>query len=294
MSDLSDLLPHLRVLAAFSETGQVTSTAELLGVPQPQVSRSLARVEDLTGLTLRQRDGRTVTPSRAALELGATAAKVLEQLEVTLRDLKNELRGHVSIAFQHSLGETLVPAAIRNYLLEQPGVDFGLVQGSRNDCISALESGRVDVAFIAVNPDSLTLNTTHIYTEELVLAVPEGHPLAERTEVTSGDLTHESLIAMKHGLGLRSTVDSLLEHWGIAPQVAFEGQEISTLLGLVAANLGVAIVPRRNYSLPVTLIPFKNRDATRAIVMITARGRALSLPARLFVESVQRYSPDVS
>jgi len=291
MSDVSELLPHLKVLAAFGETGQVTSTAEVLGIAQPQVSRSLSRVEEITGLTLRLRDGRSVTPSRAALELGATSRALLSSLEQTLNSLKDELRGHVAIAFQHSLGETLVPAAIKNYLLEQPAVDFGLTQGSRQDCITAVESGRADVAFIAVTPDSLTLSTTHIYDEELMLAVPEGHPLAQHTEVTSGDIAGEDLISLRHGLGLRSTIDSLLSRWGIQPNVAFEGQEISTVLGLVAAGLGVAIVPRRPYALPVRLVAFKNRDAIRPIVMVTARGRELPLPARLFVESVQRYSP---
>lgn len=289
MDRLTELLPHLPVIAAFAETGLVTGAADILGIPQPQASRSLSRLESVTGLTLRQRDGRKVSPTAAALELGNTARIVLDQLQVTLANMTTEFRGKIAIAFQHSLGETLVPAVIKKFVTEQPLIDFELIQGSRADCLSAVESGRADAAFIAVVPDSLLLRTQHIYTEELMLAVPHGHRLAERKSITAGDFAGEGLIAMRHGLGLRSTTDSLFDRWGINPPVSFEGQEISTVLGLVAAGLGVAVVPCRNYAAPVALLPFKAKDAHRPIIMTTSRERDLSLAAKLFCDSVARF-----
>lgn len=290
MNTVQELLPYLPVLAAFSQTGLVTGAADVLGIPQPQVSRSLTRAEELTGLKLRQREGRTMIPTGAALELGAVARTVLEQLNSTFANITSEFHGQISIAFQHSLGESLVPSVIKNFVAEQPAVDFGLIQGSRTDCLTALETGRADVAFIAVAPDSLTMRSSHIYTEELVLAVPADHTLASHPSVTAGDIASAPLIAMRHGLGLRSTTDSLFEHWGISPPIAFEGQEISTVLGLVAAGLGVAIVPRRHYAHNVVLLGFKNHDAHRPIVMASSRRHEPSFSTKLFIASVARFT----
>lgn len=290
MKMVQELLPYLPVLAAFSQTGQVTGAADFLGIPQPQVSRSLTRAEELTGLKLRQREGRTMVPTGAALELGAAARTALDQLNETLTNITSEFHGQISIAFQHSLGESLVPSVIKSFVAEQPAIEFALIQGSRTDCLTALETGRADVAFIAVVPDSLTMRSSHIYTEELVLAVPADHRLASHTSVTAGDIASAPLIAMRHGLGLRSTTDSLFERWGIAPSIAFEGQEISTVLGLVAAGLGVAIVPRRQYAHNVVLISFKNHDAHRPVVMASSRRHEPSFSAKLFTASVARFT----
>ncbi|WP_051196447.1 LysR family transcriptional regulator [Jonesia quinghaiensis] len=292
MDSVARLLPHLPVLAAFADTGQVTAASDVLGVPQPQVSRSLAAAEAITGIGLRHREGRTVTPTRAARELGDAANTALRLLGDALAGLDSALRGRISIAFQHSLGEALVPSYIRDFTHAYPAVEFALTQGSRAECLAALDAGRADVAFIAVVPDALAHASKQVAVEELVLAVPRTHHLVGRDDVTSGDLASEHLIALRHGLGLRSTIDALLDRWGVSPRVAFEGQEISTVLGLVGAGLGVAIVPRRTYAHDVVLLPFRHRDASRPILLVTARHRAVGLAPQMFVDLVHRQLHD--
>lgn len=280
------LLPDLPVLAAFAETGQVTATADVLRMPQPQVSRSLARMEGIVGVALRERDGRHVRPSRAARELGAAAAKALDQVGAALTAVTQDVSGDVSIVFQHSLGESFIPRLVRSLTAAYPSVTFTLIQGSRPECLAALDAGRADVGFVAIPPDPVTYSHTHIATEELVLAVSRTHPLASHTTVTSGDLNGEPLILLRHGMGLRTTIDTLLASWGVHATVAFEGQEITTLVGLVGAGLGITIVPRRTYPDDVTLIPFRHDDATRPLVMVTARHRAATRASQLLTDHV--------
>jgi DNA-binding transcriptional LysR family regulator len=284
MDNLQALLPHLPILAAFAEMGQVTGAAEILAVPQPQVSRSLARAEEITGLTLKQRHGREVRPTKDAIRLGEAAKATLTNLENTLNDLRSEVRGSVRLAFQHSLGEHVVPQAISAFVPEHPQVDFTLTQGSRSECLEALEAGKVDAAFIAIIPDSMRLESQILMQEQLVLAVPNSHPLAAKSTIHSDDIADQDLIATRHGLGLRRTTDALLRHWGISPRVTFEGQEISTVLGLVAAGLGITIVPSRAYRHEVTLIPFAHKDAVRDLVLVTSAERTLTTAAARFVE----------
>lgn len=288
MNDVREILPHLPVLAAFAEMESVTGAADLLGMPQPQVSRTITKVEECTGLVLRQREGRSVVPTRAAIELGLTAQSALASLNNSLAELRGGAKGQVRLAFQHSLGEDIVPKAISNFVPTHPGVEFSLVQGSRDECLNALESGRADAAFVAVMPDSLAVTATVIKKEELALAVPKHHRLAGSHEVDPEALRSEPYIALRHGLGLRRTTDSILGRWGINPRIAFEGQEISTVLGLVAAGLGVAIVPYRPHNHDVALVRFKKRDAYRDLVLVTQNGRTLSTPAKLFVSTVRR------
>lgn len=284
MNKIREMLPHLPALAAFVQTGQVTAAADVLGLPQPQISRSISRLEQLTGLELKSRQGRGVTPTRAAIELGSVTSQFLQQLTETLGGLASELHGTVSLSFQHSLGESLIPHLVKTFLEAHPSVGFTLTQGSRDECTAAVESGRSDIAFVAGVPDSLIFRSTVLYTEELVLAVPHDHELANHPEVTSGDIAGQDFIALRHGLGLRRTTDSLLGSWGIAPHVTFEGQEIGTVLGLVAAGLGIAIVPRRRYAHAVTLVPFTHKDALRQIIMATAKERLISAQSALFAE----------
>ncbi len=287
MYDLQALLPHLPILATFAEMGQVTGTAEVLAIPQPQVSRSLARAEEITGLRLKQRHGREVRPTRDAITLGNAAKAALTDLENTLGTLRAEVRGSVRLAFQHSLGEHVVPQAISAFVPEHPHIDFTLTQGSRGECLDALEAGKVDAAFIAIIPDSMRLESHVLMQEQLVLAVPSQHALAAKPVIHSSDIADQDLIATRHGLGLRRTTDALLHRWGINPQVTFEGQEISTVLGLVAAGLGVAIVPSRAYHHDVKLIPFTHDDAVRDLVLVTLAERTLTTAAARFVDTTR-------
>lgn len=265
----------------------VTGTAEILGLPQPQVSRSLSKAEQITGLTLRQREGRLVTPTRDAHTLGAAAQQALTIISNTLNVLEGEVRGSIRLAFQHSLGEEIVPHAISSFVAQHPAVGFSLFQGSRAECLHAVESGRADAAFIAVVPDSIGFTATMIQREELALAVPENHRLAAHKTLNPQDLNGEHLVAMKHGLGLRKSVDALIRGWGIATEIAFEGQEISTVLGLVAKGLGVAIVPARSKRDGVTMIPFDDKKATRDLVLVADAERVLSVAAHEFITATK-------
>jgi DNA-binding transcriptional LysR family regulator len=242
------LLPHLRLLVALGEVEHVTTAAAMLGIPQPTVSRTVRRLEQHVGAPLLERDGRGIRLTPAARTLVPYAQRALDILTDGLAAVETEgqrARTTVRIAFQTSLGEQLVPELIRTVRADDPSVRFVLSQGARSTCLTSLVEREADIALVSrLDPPPDGVRVVPLFEQELVLLVPDGHPAALAGAVSVADLAEEPLVTLKTGYGLRGSVDELFAEAGVLPSVAFEGEDLHTLTGLVAAGLGVAIAPR--------------------------------------------------
>ncbi|MBF8186935.1 LysR family transcriptional regulator [Nonomuraea sp. K274] len=245
---VAHLAPALALLAAVGETGHVTRAAELLGIPQPTASRRLAALADLVGAPLVVPSGRGIRLTRAGRTLAAASGRALTTVAAAAREVREEIdpgSGRVVLGFLHLLGRSLVPSLIRGFRAGNPGVRFSLAQGSRQDMLRALREGEIDLAFVAPMPlDDPELSSRPLADQELVLSVPPSHRFATRDRVRAAELAGEELVTLEHGYGLRQIADDLCASAGFEPRIAFEGQESETVRGLVAAGLGVAILPR--------------------------------------------------
>lgn len=254
------LLPHLRMLVALGEVEHVTLAAAMLGVPQPTVSRTVRRLERQIGAPLLEPDGRGVRLTAAARTLVPYAQRALDVLTDGLAAVEtHERRAQttVRLAFQTSLGEQLVPELIRTVRADDPSVRFVLSQGARASCLESLRAREADVALVSrLDPAPEGLHVVPLFEQRLVLLVPEGHasaalPPARGTSSSStpaavsvAALAGEPLVTLKVGYGLRGSVDELFADAGALPSIAFEGEDLHTLTGLVAAGLGVAVAPQ--------------------------------------------------
>ncbi|WP_192782583.1 LysR family transcriptional regulator [Amycolatopsis lexingtonensis] len=243
----AQVAPHLPLLAALRKTGNITRAAELLGVPQPTVSRRLAALADALGAPLTVPDGRGIRLTRAADLLAEAAERGLAALETGVRLAREEVSpesGHVVLGFLHLLGRSLVPSLLRGHRARHPGVRFTLVQGSRQEMVDRLVAGELDLALLAPLPSVPALASAGLVDEEILLSVPAGHPLAGRRSVRVAELADEEFVLLEQGYGVRTLTDELCAAAGFTPRIAFEGQESDTVRGLVAAGLGVALLPR--------------------------------------------------
>lgn len=242
------LLPHLRMLVALGEVEHVTIAAAMLGVPQPTVSRTVRRLEGQIGAPLLEPDGRGVRLTAAARTLVPYAQRALDVLTDGLAAVETEGRRAqttVRLAFQTSLGEQLVPELIRTVRADDPSVRFVLSQGARASCLESLHEREADVALVSrLDPAPDGLRVVPLFEQQLVLLVPEGHEAATADAVSVAALAGEPLVTLKVGYGLRGSVDELFAEAGTLPSIAFEGEDLHTLTGLVAAGLGVAIAPQ--------------------------------------------------
>lgn len=241
------LAPNLALLSALRETRNITRAADLLGVPQPTVSRRLAALAEALGAPLTEPAGRGIRLTRVGTMLADTASRALTVVEAGARQAREEIEpasGHVVLGFLHLLGRWLVPSLLRGFRVRYPGVRFSLVQGSRQHILDRLATGEIDLALVAPVPQDPDLDSITLAEQDLLLSVPEGHRLAERRRIRFAELADEQFVTLEHGYGLRQIADALCAEAGFEPKIAFEGQESDTVRGLVAAGLGVALLPQ--------------------------------------------------
>lgn len=244
---IAAVLPYLPVLVALGEVEHVTAAAAMLGMPQPTVSRIIRRLEHRLGVPLVETAGRGVRLTDAARAFIPHAQRAVDSVADGLEVLqaRHELaRATVRLAFQTSLGERYVPELIRTVRGTHPGVRFVLAQGARRSCLDKLVSGETDIALVSrLRPPPAGLRVLHLFDEPLCVLVAEDHRWADRTSLRTTELADEPFITLKPGWGLRGTVDELFTASAVDPVIAFEGEDLHTVRGLVASGLGVAIVP---------------------------------------------------
>ncbi|MTD55032.1 LysR family transcriptional regulator [Amycolatopsis pithecellobii] len=283
------LVPHLALLSALRETRNITRAAELLGIPQPTVSRRLAALANVVGAPLTEPDGRGIRLTRVGTILADTAGQALPPVEAGARQVREEIEpdsGHVVLGFLHLLGRALVPSLLRGFRANHPGVRFSLVQGSRQNILDRLTSGELDVALVAPMPEGL--ESIAIAEQDLLLSVPAGHRLAERRRVRFAELAKEQFVMLEHGYGIRQITDALCAEAGFEPKVVFEGQESDTVRGLVAAGFGVAVLPRFGATAPagVAEIPLSPKSS-RTIGLCWRPGDHFTPAVRAFRDYVR-------
>ncbi|MCT9819840.1 LysR family transcriptional regulator [Microbacterium sp. W1N] len=294
---LTALLPHLPLLDALADDEHLTRAAERLGVPQPTVSRALKHLGEQLGVPVVERSGRGIRLTPAARRMLPAVRVALRAAHDALQSL-DDARATVGVAFQNSLGERLVPALIAHLRDAGAGIAFSLMQGARDTCLAALDAGRVDLAIVSGAGLGLDADRArHLYEERLVVAVPTGHPLTALPRVGLRDLVDEAQVTLKPGYGLRQTVERLFATEGAAPRIAFEGDDLRTLHGLVAAGLGVAIGPP--VRLPIEGCVQLEIDDPRAVrdmgvvVRAGARAPAVDTVVRALVEITDGADPAV-
>jgi DNA-binding transcriptional LysR family regulator len=241
-------LVGLRVVREVAAQGSFTAAADALGYTQSAVSRQVAAMERAAGSPLFERLARGVRPTAAGRILLRHAAVALERTDAAaleLRGLRDRLEGRLAVgAFPTALG-VLVPRAVAALGREHPGIVVTLREGSTPTHLRRVRAGRLEVVVVALSDDELR-ETTDLRTDLLVVgrtlvAVPAAHRLAMRGTVAVEELEDEAWVVGAGGPG-----DPLFTTWpGLrgTPKVAFAVRDWPARLGLVAAGLGISIVP---------------------------------------------------
>jgi DNA-binding transcriptional LysR family regulator len=240
------LAPRLAQFAAVARHEHVTRAAQELGVPQSTLSRAMVRLEADLGVALFARHGRNVSLTRAGRTFLGAAERALAEVERSAESVRDEgdpEAGRVAFGFLHTLGSETVPGLLREFRADYPRVRFQLVQTYGEAMLDRLRAGELDLCLTSPVPDAPDLVTRRLDEQRLRLVVPDGHQLAGRRRVRLAEASGELFVTLEAGYGLRRITDALCAEAGFTPRVAFEGEEAETLRGLVAAGLGVALLP---------------------------------------------------
>lgn len=240
------LAPRLAQFAGVARHEHVTRAAQDMNVPQSTLSRAMVRLEQDLGVALFARKGRTVslTPAgRAFLTSVEGALAEVERAAESVRADADPASGKVAFGFLHTMGSETVPELIRAFRADHPRVRFQLVQNYGEAMLERLRAGELDLCLTSPIPEAPDLVARRLDEQRLRLVVPDDHRLAGRRRIRLAEAADETFVTLEPGYGLRRITDDLCTEAGFRPRVAFEGEEAETLRGLVAAGLGVALLP---------------------------------------------------
>ena len=241
-------LRQLKYFREVAERQHVTRAAEKLFVSESAISRAVTQLEDELGVPLFYRQGRAVVLSpygRLFLENVTRALGVLESGRRLLREQTEQESGTVSLGFLHSLGVEMVPGLIKEYRRKHPGIQFTLlVQRSGEMLMEELAGGGIDLCLSVPGMFGQSdVRWNHLLDEELLIAMPRAHRLAASRTLSLKELSSEPFLVLSPEHTLRIIFDRVCADASFSPKIAFEGMDIATLRGLIAAGLGIGLLP---------------------------------------------------
>jgi DNA-binding transcriptional LysR family regulator len=269
----------------------VTEVADLFLVSQPGVSRALARLEAEVGTPLLARSGRVLRPTHAGAVFKTHVDAVLHQLDdglAAVDQLVEPETGTVRVGYQPSFGAWLVPRLVSAFRQEHPRIGFRLEPSDDTSETSMLTSGAVDLLVTARRTSNPSVRWERLFGQPFLLAVPPGHALADREAVCLADASQDEFVMLRPTWDLRRVVDELCRSAGFQPRVAMEGDDLVVVRGLVAAGLGVAVLPSADEKPAggerddVRLVRLEDQGAYRDVGLAWPRNRRMLPSAELF------------
>ena len=291
-------LRHLRYFVAVAHEGHITRAAERLHIAQPPLSQQIKALESEIGAPLFERHPRGVALTDAGRSFLADAEAILASVDQAAQRARRSARGEtgrIAVGFTTSAPfHPLVARAIREFRSARPDVSFVLEESSSDDLLAGLREERLDIAFIRSGlPDAAGLSVHPLLQEDMAVALPGRHPLTRRGPLALKDLARETFILYRRpdGRGLYDVIIAACTAAGFSPHVGQEAPRIVSTLNLVAAGLGITIVPASLSRLPlegVTYRPLKGRPALKVPLSLASRRDEHSAATLGFIELVRR------
>jgi DNA-binding transcriptional LysR family regulator len=257
-------LRQLRYFVAVAEERNFTRAAERLNMTQPPLSRQIHQIEDSVGLALFERGARPLKLTEAGRVFYAQAKRLLEESDELLPLTRRlaQLAERIVIGFVPSTLYGPLPDVIRAFREAAPLIQISLTEMFTIEQLSALKGGRIDVGFGRLRFDESQLAREVLVEETLIAALPAGHALAESGTLTLDALAKETLIIYP-STPRPSYADQQLSAFrdhAVEPAAVHEVRELQTALGLVAAQVGVCLVPESVRGLRARGVTYRSLD----------------------------------
>ena len=285
-------LTQLRYFQAMAKYHSFSEAARMIAISQSALSRSIAKLEQELGTRLFNRQGKDTMLTEDGEKFLLHVDRVVREIQLAQLEIDSRTRAEsiVKLSFLHSLGETLLPRILSRFHMHYPHIMVKLNQQNSDILAQQVSDGKTDICLCSLlNGEQIAW--MYLWSEELFLVVPQDHPLAQEQQVDLQDVEDMSFVTLKPEYSLRQQIDQFLELAASHPQVIFEGDEVHTLVSLVAAHLGVSLLPHVpcTENLGVVFLPVRFPVCKRMIGIAWNTAQPLSPASLCFQQFVIRH-----
>ena len=282
-------LNHLQYFRVLAKLEHYTQAAKELSITQPSLSHAISSLENDLGTYLFEKEGRNVKLTkygRFFLQYVENSLNELEVGEKKLKVLMNSSSGVIDLGFIYTLGAYVMPNLIKEFLnIEKyKNISFSLFQGTTHNIITGLKSEKFDLGFCSFVENEPDIDFVPILEEQLVLIVSKNHELASLDNIDLKDVANYPFVYFNKDSGIRPLIDSLFNKVNITPKIICEVEEDTAVLGLVAVNYGIAIIPKisliKNFD--VKVLHITSPIVKRYIYLASLKNRYISPSANQF------------
>lgn len=239
-------MQQLRYVIAVARTGNFSRAAELCHVSQPSLSQQIQKLEEELGERLFDRRKREAKLTSQGETFLPRAVRILEEVDAARReaaDAQNLLRGTLTIGVLPTIAPYLLPNVMAQFTKRFPGVEIVVQEDTTARLLKLALDYEIDFALASRPIQNERLEITDLFSEELLLALPSGHPLTRKRRVAATDLEGEQLMVMKEGHCLGDQVLGFCDRRDVKPRISFRSSQLETIQALVASGLGISLIP---------------------------------------------------
>ena len=293
-------LRDLKYLVALADHKHFGRAAAACYVSQPTLSTQIKKLEDELGVPLVERAPRKVmlTPAgRDAAERARRIVAEVEQMKEAARRSQDPEAGTVRLGMFPTLGPYLLPHVVPRIRARFPHLELLLVEEKSDVLLSRLREGKLDAGLLALPVADDQLHTEFLFEEPFLLAVPESHPLAQRGSLTLAELSHQQLLLLEDGHCLREQALDVCRLSGANEKSEFRATSLETLRQMVAADVGITLLPALAVKPPVArspnihLLGFSDSHPSRRIAMVWRKSSAMSGFLQVFAQVFRELPP---
>lgn len=265
-------LRDLQYLTAVADLRHFGQAAARCNISQPTLSMQLKKLEETLGVQLFERNNKQVMVTPIGEEIAQHARHILreaQEIKEIAKTAQDPLAGEFRLGAFPTLAPYFLPLAVPAIRKKLPKLKLLLLEEKTEALLERLKAGTLDAALLALPIEKDGLETTLLFNDQFLLAVPLNHPLAKRKTILQNDIAHERLLLLEDGHCLRSQALEFC-HMAGAEEQEFRATSLETLRQMVAAGSGITLMPRMSMRKGdgIVYIPFAGNAPSRSIGLV--------------------------
>ena len=286
-------LHQLRYFCAVARSGNFTRAAEAEHIAQPSLSQQILKLEDELGARLFNRFPRSARLTQFGAAFLPRAEAILRQTgeaKTQIQEMAGADKGQVVIGAIPTIAPYFLPATLASFTKQHAGVTVNVVEDMTSVLLEKLHEGRIDLALLVLPVPGEGLACEELIREPMFAVLPDNHRLAKRKKIDLRQISADSFLLLKEGHCFRENTVSACRRSRMQPHVVFESGQFSTILAMVAAGMGVSLVPRMAVEKRAgcRFIPLADARASRRVGLVQLKSRYSTRAQIALIEHLKR------